>query len=162
MQYTPTHHSAPAPSAGIASAPTPRRKLLIVGTVLLAAFAFFGYTAFNAATSYYLTVDELLARDPHPAQQVQVKGRLVEGSFVRESTEHTVATFLLEENGVRLPATYDGVLPDLFFNPHSEIVLGGVYEPGGVFTADRVYVKCPSKYQSLDTENPYDETARTG
>lgn len=162
MQYTPTRHSAPAPAAGIASALTRRRKLLIAGAVLLAAFAYFGYTAFNAATSFYLTVDELVASDPGPAQQVQVKGRLVEGSFVRESTENTIAAFLLEENGVQLSATYDGVLPDLFFNPHSEIVLGGVYDPGGVFAADRVYVKCPSKYQSLETENPYGEAASAG
>ena len=49
------------------------------------------------------------------------------------------------------------MLPDLFFNPHSEIVLEGTYEPGGVFMTDRVFVKCASKYQSLEGEAPYDD-----
>ena len=49
------------------------------------------------------------------------------------------------------------MLPDLFFNPHSEIVLGGTYGDDGVFIADRVLIKCPSKYESLEVENPYDD-----
>lgn len=157
MQYTPAHHTEPAPSPGIASVLTRRRKLIVLGVVLLAAFAYFGFTAFQTATSFYLTVDELVESDVGPGQSVQVKGRLVDGSFSRDSANSTLATFFLEENGVQLSATYDGVLPDLFFNPHSEIVLGGTYEPDGGFTANRVYVKCPSKYQSLEVENPYDD-----
>ena len=138
---------------------TQRRKLVILGAVLLAAFAYFGFTAFQSATSFYLTVDELVAADVAPGQSVQVKGTLVEGSFERSGDGSTLATFQLEENGAQMLASYDGVLPDLFFNPHSEIVLGGVYEPGGGFVADRVYVKCPSKYQSLEVDNPYDYPA---
>ena len=154
MQYTPSHQSGM--TAGATSVLTQRRKLIILGVVLLAAFAYFGFTAFQAATSFYLTVDELVAADIAPGQSVQVKGRLVEGSFERSGDGGTLATFQLEENGAQIIASYDGVLPDLFFNPHSEIVLGGVYEPGGGFVADRVYVKCPSKYQSLEVDNPYD------
>lgn len=157
MQYTPSHPNAKAGPAGIASTLTSRRKLILLAVVLLAAFAYFGFTAFQAATSYYLTVDELVAKDVAPGQSVQVKGSLVEGSFARDASGSTVATFLLEENGAQIPATYDGVLPDLFFNPHSEIVLGGALDSGGAFVADRVLVKCPSKYQSLDVENPYDD-----
>ena len=87
---------------------------------------------------------------------MQVEGKLVDDSFAREGGTSTLAHFLLHENGAQVDATYDGVLPDLFFNPHSEIVLGGTYEEDGVFLADRIYVKCPSKYQSLDVVNPYD------
>ena len=44
------------------------------------------------------------------------------------------------------------LLPDLFFNPHSEIILQGSYGPGQVFEADTILVKCPSKYRSLEDE----------
>ena len=52
----------------------------------------------------------------------------------------------------RLAASYVGVMPDLFFNPHSEIILEGRYGPGNVFEAESILVKCPSKYQALEEE----------
>lgn len=157
MQYTPAEQpAAPIAATGAPSLLTKQRKLIVVGVVLLAAFGYFGFTAFQAATSFYLTVDELVAQGPAAGESVKVKGALVEDSFHRASTENTVATFRLHENGAQIDATYDGVLPDLFFNPHSEIVLEGTYEPGGVFMVDRVFVKCASKYQSLEGEAPYE------
>ena len=152
MQYTP----AELPQEPVAkSVLTSGRKLAILGAILLAAFAYFAYTAFMSATSFYTTVDQYVEHGPVVGQDAQVKGRLVEGSFARENNTALLATFVLEENGVQLEATHDGVLPDLFFNPYSEIVLGGTYSEDGVFVADRIYVKCPSKYQSLEVDNPY-------
>ena len=157
MQYTPAEQPAPPTAAtGLPSLLSKRRRLIIVGIVLLAAFGYFGFTAFQAATSFYLTVDELVAQGPTAGKSVRVVGALVEGSFTRESTENTIATFQLHRNGAQIAATHDGVVPDLFFNPHSEIVLEGAYEPGGVFMTDRVLVKCASKYQSLEGDSPYD------
>ena len=151
MQYTPAE---PPQGPRSASVLTRGRKVMILAAIMLAAFGYFGYTAFESAQSFYLTVDELVELGPSGVtQSVQVKGKLVGDSFVREGGTSTLAHFLLEDNGAQVSATYDGVLPDLFFNPHTEIVLGGTYEDGGLFVADRVYVKCPSKYQSLEVEN---------
>ena len=55
-----------------------------------------------------------------------------------------------------LQASYVGVMPDLFFNPHSEIILEGSYGTDAVFETDSILVKCPSKYQSLEEELPDD------
>ncbi len=157
MRYTPAE---PPRSPRSASVLTSGRKLAIVAAIMLAAFGYFSYTAFESAQSFYLTVDELVELGPSGADQsVQVKGKLVEDSFAREGGTSTLAHFLLHENGAQVDATYDGVLPDLFFNPHSEIVLGGTYEDGGLFVADRVYVKCPSKYQSLEVDNLSDPSS---
>jgi len=153
MRYTPVELPRSPASTSVL---TRGRKLAIIVAIMLAAFGYFSYTAFESAQSFYLTVDELIELGPSPTQSVQVKGKLVEDSFVREGGTSTLAHFLLQENGAEVTATYDGVLPDLFFNPHSEIVLGGTYEDGGLFVADRVYVKCPSKYQSLEVDNPTD------
>jgi cytochrome c-type biogenesis protein CcmE len=37
-------------------------------------------------------------------------------------------------------------VPELFFNEHSDIVAEGTYDTDGVFHADNIMVKCPSKY----------------
>ena len=133
---------------------TKGRRFGILAVVALSAFMYFGYTAFESATSFYLTVDELVAEGAVAGtQSLQVKGSLVEGSFSRASQSSTVATFRIQENGSSIGATYDGVLPDLFFNPHSEIVLSGTLGSDGIFATDRVLVKCPSKYQALEADD---------
>jgi cytochrome c-type biogenesis protein CcmE len=160
MQYVPADQPQPPleAGAGITSVLTRNRKLVVVGVILVLAFVYFAFTAFRAATSYYLSVDELIERGPVAGERdVRVKGSLVPLTFAREGANSIMAHFQLEDGGAQVAATYEGVLPDLFFNPHSEIVLGGVYGADGVFAADRVLIKCPSKYESLEVENPYDD-----
>ena len=164
MQYTPAElPGAEDASTGVGSVLTQRRKLLFVAAVLIAAFGYFGYTAFQSATSFYFTVDELVERGPVSSERsVQVKGTLEPFTFERAGTATMLATFRLEENGARIDAIYDGVLPDLFFNPHSELVLSGTYGEDGVFVTERLLIKCPSKYEALDVENPYDDVPVAG
>jgi cytochrome c-type biogenesis protein CcmE len=158
LQYTPADQpAAPSEPTGIASVLTGRRKAIILGTILFAAFGYFAFTAFQNATSYYFSVDEFVERGPIVGENVRVKGTLVPFSFERESARSTIAHFTFEDGDQQMAATYDGVLPDLFFNPHSELVLGGSYQDSGEFLVEQVQVKCPSKYQSLDVENPYDD-----
>ena len=147
----------PVPVAAAANAGSilgGQRKLLILAVVLSIAFGYFGFIAFQNATSYYLTVDELVERGAtEDLESVRVKGKVVPGSFFREENS-TIAHFKLADGGQEVAATYDGVLPDLFFNPHSEIVLSGTYDPSGPFATEQVLVKCPSKYRSLEYEEP--------
>ncbi len=155
VDYVPAQQPQPEQAASFASVLNQRRKLLILAAILLASFGYFAYTAFQSATQFYVTVDELVAAAPsYVNEPLQLKGRLVEGSFARDADVATLAHFRLQENGEEVAATFDGVLPDLFFNPHSEIVLGGTYRSNGVFVGDRVLIKCPSKYVSLDVELP--------
>ena len=105
---------------------------------------------------YFLTVSELMGgQEYQDGRTLRVSGKLVEESFSRQDNS-TVSHFLLTDedggSGVQLNASYVGVLPDLFFNPHSEIILEGHYSPDDVFEADSILVKCPSKYQSLEEE----------
>ena len=48
-----------------------------------------------------------------------------------------------------MDAKHNGVLPDLFFNEHSEIILEGVHHTEKEFDSQNVIVKCPSKYVAL-------------
>ena len=129
-----------------------KTRLVLVGLVLALSLGYLIFTAFPGSTRYYLTVDEFLADEQNmEGRDVRVVGKLVPESFKRV-TGTTQANFTLTEQGKVLKSTYNGVLPDLFFNPHSDVVLEGSYGDGGVFHADLIIVKCPSKYQALREE----------
>jgi cytochrome c-type biogenesis protein CcmE len=133
--------------SGLFSGPV---KLAVGGAVVVAALAYFAFMAFQSATVYYYTVGELQERGATAAgETVRVSGKLVDGSFSRD-TDSTLARFALTDGATDLPATHDGVLPELFFNEHSEVILEGNYTPEGVFQSHNVIVKCPSKYAGED------------
>ena len=123
-----------------------RVKLAVGAAVMVAALGYFAFMAFQSATVYYYTVGEIQDRGPTATgETVRVSGKLVDGSFSRYP-DSTLARFALTDGGTALSATHDGVLPELFFNEHSEIILEGSYTPEGVFQSHNVIVKCPSKY----------------
>ena len=135
-----------------------RTRFIIVATVVVLALGFMIWAAFGENTRYFLTVSEFNSRSEiHDGQMVRVSGKLVEGTFNRPD-KSTVSQFeLTDKEGVNsgtalLLASYEGVLPDLFFNPHSEIILEGSYSADGVFQANEILVKCPSKYVDLEEE----------
>ena len=127
-----------------------RFKILIGLLVLVTALGYFAFMAFQSATVYYYTVGELSERGPTAeGRMVRVSGKLVPDSFVREGVS-TIAHFVLTDGSQTLRAAHDGVLPDLFFNEHSDIILEGDYKPDGTFESQNVIVKCPSKYITED------------
>ena len=139
-----------------------RTRFIIVATVVVLALGFMIWAAFGENTRYFLTVSEFNSRSEiHDGQMVRVSGKLVEGTFNRPD-KSTVSQFqLTDKEGVNsgtalLRASYEGVLPDLFFNPHSEIILEGSYSTDGVFQTNEILVKCPSKYVDLE-EQQYDQ-----
>ena len=71
--------------------------------------------------------------------------KLIPTSFER-SDGSTLANFALTDGTESMVALHDGVLPDLFFNDHSEIILEGTLDEHGTFASQNVIVKCPSKY----------------
>ncbi len=140
-----------SPSTGLLQG---RGPLLAGGVLLLAALLYFAFVAFQGSTVYYITVGELLSQsEPEYGQRVRVAGKLLPESFQREETG-TLATFSLADpgDGRVLAASFDGLVPELFFNEHSDIVAEGTYETDGVFHADNIIVKCPSKYASQQVE----------
>ena len=138
-----------------------RTRFIIIAVVVALSLAFMIWAAFGENTLYFLTVSELNAKQAgmeiEDGQMVRVSGKLVEGTFDRPE-KSTVSRFQLTDKegassgSALLIASYDGVLPDLFFNPHSEIILEGSYNGEGVFHASEILVKCPSKYRDLDEQ----------
>ena len=139
-----------------------RTRFIIVAVVVVLALTFMIWAAFGENTRYFLTVSEFNSKtEIHDGQMVRVSGKLVDGSFER-GNKSTISHFQLTDKEGQsvgselLLAQYEGVLPDLFFNPHSEIILEGSYSSGGVFQTSEILVKCPSKYIDLE-EQQYEE-----
>ena len=129
-----------------------KSRVFLIGFVLLLGIGYLVSAAFPGNTSYYFTVGELDEfSGEKTGRSFRVKGELVAQSFIRQDLD-TTAEFTLFEDDHTLKATYSGVVPDLFFDEHSEIILHGVYGPDEVFRAETVSVLCPSKYEGLDEE----------
>lgn len=165
----PPEEAAEAEGSGSRS----RLRLAILGVVIALAVGYMIYAAFPGNALYFLTVSEFMGGEEYQDGRVlRVSGKLVPGSFQREAGG-TLARFRLVDQPAGAPegalidaaavvatgspilqASYVGVMPDLFFNPHSEIILEGSYGADDVFLTDNILVKCPSKYQSLEETPP--------
>ena len=130
-----------------------RGKFLIAAIVLISSLVYFAFMAFQSATVYYYTVGEINTQASTPeGRMVRVSGKLVPDSFHR-SVGSTVSHFSLKDGEKTMHDMDNGVLPDLFFNEHSEIILEGVHQSGKEFDSQNVIVKCPSKYVALSEED---------
>ena len=107
---------------------------------------------------YYLTVPELEARETEFADtRFKLAGKVVPGSIVRRDGNRTVAFEIRDPSDEdTTPNTrtirYSGVLPDTF-RDGADVVLEGKMGTNGVFIAETMLAKCPSKYESQS----YDE-----
>ena len=127
-------------------------RFVLIGVVLVLALAYLVYAAFPGNKLYYYTVEESLADSSNlDGKSIRVVGTLVPESYQRvKGSSELLANFTITDQVRDLDATYNGVLPDLFFNPHSEIVLEGSFTGDGRFHTDNIIVKCPTKYQASD------------
>ena len=130
-----------------------RLKLLVGAVAVIGALVYFSFMAFQNATVYYYTVGEAneLAQGDN-GRLVRVNGKLIPTSFNRDDGS-TEARFQLTDGNSTMIAVHDGVLPDLFFNDHSEIILEGSFDKEMVFRSENVIVKCPSKYVAVEEES---------
>jgi len=121
-------------------------KLAISLFVLLIAIIYLGTLALESSKTYYLTINEI-QNTPDNTKSVRVAGKLVQDSYTR-SEASTVSKFEITDEGRILKASYEGVVPDMFFSSKSDtIILEGKLNPKGEFEAENIIVKCPSKYE---------------
>ena len=99
----------------------------------------------KGAAVYYLTVTEAVAQSSDQDTVIRVNGKLVQASFVR-GADRIESHFDITDDISMMTAHFSGVLPDLFFNENSQLVLEGSFDEGSVFQVQNILVKCPSKY----------------
>ena len=132
------------------------RKGYWIAAGLAAAFAVLGITAFTKTLTPYLTFDE--ARKARGA--VQVMGGLDKASDRYDRDSQRLYFDLVDERGGRMPVVYAGTRPGNFGDAIS-IVAIGQYRDGRI-EAEKLLVKCPSKYQGAEVERAYPGKPSTG
>jgi len=84
--------------------------------------------------------------EKHPGKYVQIIGKRAADTEVK----HDAAGFsftLIDDKGNRLNAFHSGVKPQNFEHTEQVVVLGKYSSEKKLFEADKVLVKCPSKYE---------------
>ncbi|HEY1434033.1 MAG TPA: cytochrome c maturation protein CcmE [Thermoanaerobaculia bacterium] len=127
-----------------------------VAAVLTLAFVGFGLTAFQKTLTPYLSFDE--ARKARGV--VQVMGALDKQSDRYDMKSEELSFDLLDPNGRRLAVVYRGVRPGNFKDAISIVAIGR-YSQGRI-EAEKLLVKCPSKYQGAEVEKAYAAQPATG
>jgi len=148
-----------------------RMKFIIGGMLILAAVVYLIFSATKANAEYFMTVDELNAKGASmTGQSVRVSGAVV-GDSIQYDANSLTLTFdvaqvpgdqnevdaegglaavlhaaVIDPNRARLKIIYSGPKPDLLKN-EAQAIMTGHLDSNGVFHADELLLKCPTKYQ---------------
>jgi len=148
-----------------------RAKFLIGGLLILAAVVYLIVSSTQASAEYFLTVDEVRT------QQGEITGRSlrISGAVIGETIQYdpdslelsfdiahvpgdnaaieaqgglalALHSAVIDPARSRLTIVYNGPMPDLLQNEAQAIVTGRLGEDG-VFYADELLLKCPTKYE---------------
>jgi cytochrome c-type biogenesis protein CcmE len=120
-----------------------------IAAVFTLAFVGFGLTAFQKTLTPYLSFDE--ARKARGV--VQVMGGLDKQSDRYDTATQQLSFDLIEASGKRMPVVYRGIKPGNFKDAISIVAIGRYRE--GRIEAEKLLVKCPSKYQGAEVEKAY-------
>ncbi|MBP1702077.1 MAG: hypothetical protein H6Q38_1184 [Chloroflexi bacterium] len=148
-----------------------RLKFIIGGLLIIAAVVYLIISSTKASAQYFLTVDELAAK----GNSVQNRDIRISGAVIGDSIKYDPQTLTLtftvanipgdnkvieQQGGLaavlkaavldpsrnRLTVTYVGPKPDLLRDQAQAIMTGKVGQDG-VFQADELLLKCPTKYE---------------
>jgi cytochrome c-type biogenesis protein CcmE len=151
-------------------------KFVIGGALILGAVIFLIISSTAAASEYFYTVDEVKAKgDAIVDRNLRVSGAVL-GDTIQYDAQTLTLTFeiahvpgdqaLIEKDGgladalhkavidpsrARMKIVYVGPKPDLLRNEAQAIVTGKLGEDG-VFHADELLLKCPTKYEEAVPE----------
>jgi cytochrome c-type biogenesis protein CcmE len=148
-----------------------RVKFIIGGALIFAAIIFLIISSTRANAQYFLTIDELAARgQTMVGQDIRISGAVIGDSIQYDpqalSLYFTVANVpadnkIIEAQGglaavlhaavtdtarTRMQVVYHGPKPDLLRDEAQAIMTGHIAEDG-VFYADELLLKCPTKYE---------------
>ncbi len=148
-----------------------RVKFLVGGLLIIAAIAYLIISSTKANAQYFFTIDELQSRGQSMlGQNVRISGAVIGDSIRYDpaslSLSFTIANVpadnkqieaqgglaavlhaaVIDPSRTRLQAVYVGPKPDLLRDEAQAIMTGKLGEDG-VFYADELLLKCPTKYE---------------
>ncbi len=120
-----------------------------IAAVMTLAFVGFGLSAFQKTLTPYLSFEEATKT----RGVVQVMGSLDKESDRYDDKTEQLSFDLLDTSGHRMPVVYRGLRPGNFKDAVSIVAIGR-YQDGRI-EAEKLLVKCPSKYQGAEVEKSY-------
>jgi cytochrome c-type biogenesis protein CcmE len=153
-----------------------RFKFILGGVLILAAVVYLIVSSTSASAEYFLTVDELKAKgESVVGRPLRVSGAVI-GDTIQYDPETLNLTFQvahvpgdndeIEAQGglafvlheavtdptrARMTVIYTGAMPDLLRDEAQAIMTGHLGEDG-IFYADELLLKCPTKYEEAVPE----------
>lgn len=153
-----------------------RNKFILGGLLILAAVVYLIASSTQASAEYFMTVDELNAEGASAVNKsVRLSGAVlgdtiqydpstltlvfevahVPGDNAEIEAQGGLAVVLYEAvndpTRSRIKVQYEGVMPDLLRNEAQAIMTGKLGEDG-VFYAEELLLKCPTKYEEAVPE----------
>lgn len=153
------------------ASPTNRMKFIVGGLLVIAAVVYLIVSSTQASAQYFLTVHELISKgDAVVGRSVRISGAVI-GDSIQYDAQNLKLTFtvadipgdnaeiekmgglatvlheaVMDPNRQRVTIVYNGPMPDLLRNEAQAIVTGKLGEDG-VFYAEELLLKCPTKYE---------------
>ncbi len=114
----------------------------IIGIGIILVFIIFAAINLSKSLTPYVSLEEAKKSQ----STVQVKGKRIEGSEFYDLQRKVLMFRMKDDSGEEFEVVYHGVKP-ANLEQATEVVVVGRYEDGK-FLADKLLVKCPSKYQA--------------
>ena len=153
-----------------------RSKFIVGGLMILAAVIYLIASSTQASAEYFMTIDEVNEqRSAITGKSLRISGAVI-GDTISYDPETLTLSFdiahvtgdndEIEANGglaqalhdatvdpgrARLQVIYNGPIPDLLQN-EAQAIMTGHLESDGIFYADELLLKCPTKYEEAVPE----------
>jgi cytochrome c-type biogenesis protein CcmE len=121
-----------------------QRRIQVIAVAVVAlvlSTALIGY-AMRDGINFFRAPSQVIAEPPGPNEVFRIGGLVVEGSLIRGDGE--TIRFSVTDGGAIVPATYTGVLPDLFEENQGMVGTGRYIN--GVFEATEILAKHDETY----------------
>lgn len=138
-----------------------KSKIIIAGTLILVSIVFIIVSSTLSSAQYFITLNELLSNSKaFVDKEIRISG-LVIGNSIKYNHEEKSFTFIIlpmdadrkhnqnNEKPVELTIQYKGVKPDLLIDG-AQVIASGHLVSTGIFEANELLLKCPSKYEGQD------------
>ncbi len=141
-----------APTHGVdireKSRPWMNKKLLIAVALVVVAAGFLLYNAMGKPSGFYMTVTELQnSTTDLEGKRIRMGGDVEDGTIERGAIGDPIK-FVVSDGQSTMPIVYDGAVPDIF-SDEAQVIATGTYKDG-VFHADELLTKCPSRFEAAD------------
>ena len=137
-----------------------KHQRLILVLVALAALVGAGLLAASALrdeAAYFYAPNDVKTRGVEPGKAIRLGGMVVEGSLKR-LTDGVTIRFDVTDGKATVPATFNGIAPDLF-KEGSGMIAEGAFDAKGVFVATNLLAKHDERYMPRELEGmKYNET----